>query len=514
MGKAFSDVPYAEDSAHRDVECSARGICTSAGTCHCEVGFTGIACERTMCKNDCNHRGHCVSMRNLAETTRDHLSQQYAYDLVWDSEKIYGCLCDDGYGGYDCSLRTCPAGDDPLTTDGNLQEVQLLRCSATGTIGTLAFYFDGKPSKSIPSSASAAELKSALETISTIGEISVSYSEGTTLCRDNIINIASITFVQNFGPLPPLVPQSFGMEPSSVVEVAGDKSYGMLTDHNGIDYFAIKGNKENDECSNRGICDQGTGTCRCFDTNGDSYAGSDGYGNAGDRGDCGHAVTAPITTCPGDPPCSDRGYCDPVTLRCACEDGFSGGDCSLRTCKRGLSWFSYPSADNVAHDKLAECSDMGICIRTVGECRCHEQFFGAACEYMGCIGESSPFKSCSGHGTCVSMRELGMLREESDGTQSPLIYGSDPNESMTWDADRIFGCTCDDGYEGYDCSVRSCPVGPDPLTASLDQVCSNHGVCNDEGKCRCFPGWGSSDGSGNFGANMDCGHRLALRGYP
>mmetsp|Transcript_26661 Transcript_26661/g.53206 ORF Transcript_26661/g.53206 Transcript_26661/m.53206 type:complete len:113 (+) Transcript_26661:375-713(+) len=112
------------------------------------------------------------------------------------------------------------------------------------------------------------------------------------------------------------------------------------------------------------------------------------------------------------------------------------------------------------------------------------------------------------------MRELGMLREESDGTQSPLIYGSDPNESMTWDADRIFGCTCDDGYEGYDCSVRSCPVGPDPLTASLDQVCSNHGVCNDEGKCRCFPGWGSSDGSGNFGANMDCGHRLALRGYP
>lgn len=240
-----------------------------------------------------------------------------------------------GYGGYDCSLRTCPSGDDPLTTDGNLQEVQLLRCSATGTIGTLVFYFDGKHSKSIPSSASTTELKAALETIPTISEISVSYSEGSTLCRDDIINIASITFVQNFGPLPPLVPQSFGMEPSSVVEVAGDNSYGMFADHNGIDYFAIKGNKENDECSNRGICDQGTGTCRCFDTNGDSYAGSDGYGNAGDRGDCGHAVTSPITTCPGDPPCSDRGYCDPVTLRCACEDGFSGGDCSLRTCKRG-----------------------------------------------------------------------------------------------------------------------------------------------------------------------------------
>ncbi len=40
MGRAFSDVPYAEDRAHRDVECSGRGICTSFGTCNCDVGFT------------------------------------------------------------------------------------------------------------------------------------------------------------------------------------------------------------------------------------------------------------------------------------------------------------------------------------------------------------------------------------------------------------------------------------------------------------------------------------------
>ena len=52
--------------------------------------------------------------------------------------------------------------------------------------------------------------------------------------------------------------------------------------------------------------------CQCFDTNGDEYAGSDGYGGSGERGDCGHALTSPITTCPGDPPCSDRGVCDPT----------------------------------------------------------------------------------------------------------------------------------------------------------------------------------------------------------
>ena len=241
-------------------------------------------------------------------------------------------------------------------------------------------YFDGKPSPSIPADASITTLKTALETMSVINEISVTYSEGSTLCRTDVINVASITFVQNFGPLPPLVAETFGMEPTSVVEIAADNSYGMLTDHNGVNYFAVNGDKENEECSNRGLCDQGTGTCRCFDTNGDLYAGSDGYGNPGDRGDCGHAVTSPVT-CPGDPPCSGRGVCDPTANRCECEAGYMGGDCSLRTCKRGLSWFSYPSSNNVAHDTEVECSNMGICHRTVGECRCNDSFFGAACEY-------------------------------------------------------------------------------------------------------------------------------------
>ena len=52
---------------------------------------------------------------------------------------------------------------------------------------------------------------------------------------------------------PPLVAESYGMEPASVVEIAADDSYGVLTDHNGIDWYHVKGNKENDECSNRGL---------------------------------------------------------------------------------------------------------------------------------------------------------------------------------------------------------------------------------------------------------------------
>lgn len=41
-----------------------------------------------------------------------------------------------------------------------------------------------------------------------------------------------------------------------------------------------------------------------------------------------------------------------------------------------------------------------------------------------------------------------------------------PNNPKTWDALKIFGCSCDTGYTGYDCSQRTCPFGDDPDTTS------------------------------------------------
>ena len=39
----------------------------------------------------------------------------YTYLSNWDAEMMYGCNCDHGIFGPDCSLRSCPTGDDPLT---------------------------------------------------------------------------------------------------------------------------------------------------------------------------------------------------------------------------------------------------------------------------------------------------------------------------------------------------------------------------------------------------------------
>jgi len=57
---------------------------------------------------------------------------------TWDYNKVQGCLCDEGFTGYDCSLRTCPTGDDPKTT-GQHFEQQALTCTADGGFFKLTF---------------------------------------------------------------------------------------------------------------------------------------------------------------------------------------------------------------------------------------------------------------------------------------------------------------------------------------------------------------------------------------
>ena len=462
FGVAWSDEAIGTDTAHQLAECSNRGLCNRRdGRCNCMPGFTGTACERLECQSNCNGVGICTSLLKKTEDTRDDYSRHFVYDDVWDAEKMHGCLCDPAYTGYDCSEMVCPTGDDPLT-NSQVNEVQLIKCVADS--GHFTIYYKGLPSRTLAWDSSAEQVKEALERISHITNVKVSFSlSGSTACQP-LVNVISVEFTEQFGNLVPMVVEMDDEMAHSggLVYVAADGT-SCWEDDLGVVHKSIKGTKEGDECSNRGQCNHDDGMCYCYDTNGDSYASSDGYGSAGLRGDCGFPISGAIATCPGELMCSGHGICqsDNGEYRCECSEGWTSGDCSERECPVGLSWFAYPSADNVAHNVYTTCSDMGVCDKEKAVCECQPAFYGQACEYMACGGGIE--NPCSGHGRCLTQYELAQWAED-NGDATDYTYGLDPNNPKTWDAHRIHGCLCDEGWDGYDCSLRKCPQGDDPGT--------------------------------------------------
>lgn len=110
-GNAWA-VDHAHD-AHYYSECSNKGLCDRAtGLCECFDGYTGRACTRSVCANDCSGHGKCRLVRDLnAVSTND----ANAY-TGWDANMIQTCICDGGFQGADCSERKCQTGDDVLTS--------------------------------------------------------------------------------------------------------------------------------------------------------------------------------------------------------------------------------------------------------------------------------------------------------------------------------------------------------------------------------------------------------------
>ncbi len=233
--------------------------------------------------------------------------------------------------------------------------------------------------------------------------------------------------------------------------------------------------------------------------------------------------------------CNGRGSYDKSTKKCTCDDGFGSANdvsnfkdpaCGLRMCPVGQAWVGIPSGATTGLG-LAECSNMGDCERSTGKCTCYFDFEGAACERLGCP------KSCSGHGQCLSMKEIGQITAV-EPLGLVINYGGDIT-STTWDEDRIMGCHCDSlwpvglgrgelqlgQYFGPDCSKKRCPSGDDPYTKDVNESdcfgrsnngvgpvvanrkgaagngcyveCSNRGVCNYAmGNCECFEGYTGS----------------------
>lgn len=291
----------------------------------------------------------------------------------------------------------------------------------------------------------------------------MTFSSGTTSVCALSRGVVQIEFIQNFGnnpPLKPVIDATMSAAAGNVL-VYSDGATTVL-DRFGTKYVSVVGTKENAVCSNRGVCST-DGTCSCFSSNGDSYASSDGYGKAGRRGDCGFISSGTtVGSCPGQVQCSGHGLCSESTFTCSCQTGWEGGDCSLRSCPTGLSWFDYPTKNEIAHVSMAVCSNVGICDYSSGVCTCGGNFVGRACDRLVCGGGSSA--PCNGHGVCSPMIQAAQSAVNNVGNPITISYGANPNNYATWEATRMSVCLCDSGYAGYDCSLLTCPVGDDPMT--------------------------------------------------
>lgn len=469
--RAWVDLAVSTDNAHNAAECSNMGTCDrSTGSCQCREGFEGKACERQSCVARCNNVGECLSQYYYALSKDPGEGTVYTYSEPWDAYKIYGCKCDGDYFGVGCQYRHCPSGDDPLTGTFSISpsnplqynEVQRVACRADG--GSFTLSFRGETSADIRYNAKATEVQRIIEAIPSIGgggTTKIVFSGPPQACSENGRSSFTVEFLQNFGNLPMLVPDTTKLRYSSALSSAQV-----------VVSEVVKGTKEDSQCSGRGLCDTSSGVCNCepdFDT-------SNGYNAAGLRGDCGFSTAQRVSVCPGVLACSAHGRCSgPPTYTCDCASDWMGADCSERTCPHGLAWFGYPygANDSTLHDQNVECSNAGDCDRSTGICMCRSGFTGAACDRLDCpkgmaVEDADGTSVCSGHGRCLDMASLAEL-QTNNGDKADITYGLTPNDPLTWDKDRVYGCYCDAGYEGYDCARRVCPQGPDPLVSGTDE---------------------------------------------
>uniref|UniRef100_A0A8C9M317 Tenascin XB n=1 Tax=Panthera tigris altaica TaxID=74533 RepID=A0A8C9M317_PANTA len=215
-----------------------------------------------------------------------------------------------------------------------------------------------------------------------------------------------------------------------------------------------------DDCNDQGRCVRGrceNGVCVC---------------RAGFSGD-----DCSLRSCPRG--CSQRGRCEDG--RCVCDDGYSGEDCSVRRCPRDCSqhglcqdgvctcWEGYAGEDCGLRTCPSNCHQRGRC--EDGRCVCDDGYSGEDCSVRRCP------RDCSQHGLCqdgVCTCWEGYAGEDCGLRTCP----SNCHQRGRCEDGR---CVCDDGYSGEDCSVRRCP-----------RDCSQHGLCQD-GVCTCWEGYAGED---------------------
>ena len=217
MGHSFADVATSEDIAHSLVPCSGQGVCdTKAGVCHCKPGYTGHNCQKPSCPRNCNDHGVCTSLSEAARTYNGWSLNHTTTYTLWDAEVSFGCVCDPGWSGHDCSLKICDTGADPRNF-GSASETVTLVCDASASFyGRFKLRFMGRTSKVyLTGSSTALEVANAImgsggyyssDGASSYAPVKVliggSANPALTVCDASTTTVTTIQFVRKSGDLP------------------------------------------------------------------------------------------------------------------------------------------------------------------------------------------------------------------------------------------------------------------------------------------------------------------------
>merc|ERR1712054_663496 len=97
--------------------------------------------------------------------------------------------------------------------------------------------------------------------------------------------------------------------------------------------------------------------------------------------------------------------------------------------------------------------------------------------------------ACSGHGTCRSNRDFAL-----DFSEAITFQQNQPSSTAfyeyflvqyenAWDSGMNYGCLCDIGFRGPDCSLQECSTYMDPMDEDLcDQYQNFDGKADGSGK--------------------------------
>ncbi|RLN58575.1 hypothetical protein BBJ29_004301 [Phytophthora kernoviae] len=229
--RAWQDTAQRNDDAHYYAECGNRGTCDrTTGECLCDAGFVGSGCRRMQCPNDCSGHGTCEFIEEIASNTyskRVGGVSGRTYTL-WDQEKIMGCVCDANYEGHDCSLRTCPRGDDPLTPN-QFDMWQAVVIGGTFPGSFYLTYYDPYGNAYTTEKIATGSALTPAGTTTTCANIQTALRQ----LPNNVLNTVTVSAAARF----------YSFKRKDPTDLTG---------------------AELAECAGRGTCGYTTGTCECF----------------------------------------------------------------------------------------------------------------------------------------------------------------------------------------------------------------------------------------------------------